>query len=67
VYPSYTISRPTAIFQTRQDLLEYEAACQLQLDAMNACEAGNWRVIYVDLLFVKFYRIGCFFGYVWLF
>ena len=47
VYPKSDIYRPTPVFETRSELLEYEAAYHLYADVMNASEASDWKVFFV--------------------
>ncbi|CAK8681542.1 unnamed protein product [Clavelina lepadiformis] len=44
VYPKSDIYRPTPVFETRNELLEYEAAYHLYADVMNASEASDWKL-----------------------
>ncbi|XP_043192004.1 fanconi-associated nuclease 1-like [Amphibalanus amphitrite] len=46
VYPPVTVSRQTAIFATRDDLLRYETASQLERQLRNAIETKQWDAAY---------------------
>ncbi|KAF0290605.1 Fanconi-associated nuclease 1 [Amphibalanus amphitrite] len=46
VYPPVTVSRQTAIFATRDDLLRYESASQLERQLRTAMETKQWDAAY---------------------
>eukprot|EP00118_Oscarella_pearsei_P016476 m.157651 g.157651 ORF g.157651 m.157651 type:complete len:769 (+) comp38714_c0_seq10:811-3117(+) len=41
VYPTYAISKPTPVFQSREDLIKYAEALQLERELLSAMEKGD--------------------------
>ena len=46
VYPTYKVCKNVQVFETRQELLEYETAYSLFNQVYSATENGEWQVLH---------------------